>query len=186
MRNGLLAVVAVLLAGVLIAVFVSNGDSPPVKTRTQTVTVSTPGSPTVSDNGPVTATLPLLATNRAHGARGTVTVQMMPRSRFKLTVKLSVPQKSYGIALWSNRNKYSGLYTGYRGDNNQTLVVGASRLMHYRWLAVGQTVVTTRIRHVRVGGRVVRQTKQSVANRHLLRLSNGRLLSALLAQAASR
>jgi hypothetical protein len=186
MRNVLLGVVAALLAAVLIAVVISTGDSPATKTKTVTVPALRGPSSQAHSKAPITATLPLLPTSRADGAQGTVSVQMVPGARFRLTVNLIVPQKSYGVALWSNRHKYRGLYTGYRGRNSQTLIVGASRVLQYRWLAVGQTVITTRIRRVRVGGVVRRSVRQSVANHHLLRISTERVLGALLQQAASR
>jgi lipoprotein-anchoring transpeptidase ErfK/SrfK len=183
MRNALLGVVAVLLAAVLIAVVVSHDDSPTTKTKTSTVTVSSkppPQAPTSDDQRLASATLPLLATKRAHGAHGSVTIELLRGSRFKLTVSLEVPQKTYGIVLWSNRNNFTPFYTGYRGKNTQTFTVNASRMLRYRWLAVGQTIVRSRIHHVRYQGQVVRVARSSVSHRHLLRISTGRLLDALL------
>jgi hypothetical protein len=131
----------------------------------------------------VTATLSFTPTKHARGAFGTLTVQPASRGRLKLTIKLSVPRRTYGVALWSNRGKWTGLYAGYRGQNIQVLKMTATRLFSRPLLVVGQELVRHRVVRKTVGGQVVRLRKASVSYRHLLRLRTGKILNTILAPA---
>jgi hypothetical protein len=135
----------------------------------------------VAQSRPAKATLAFAATHFAHGARGTVTVAPAGKAHLSLTIALAVPHySSYGIALWSDKHHWQGLYTGAQGTNVQQLTISPQTLLRYRDLEVGLQVVHGQV----LGHRLIRLDSRSIHYRDLLHVSTSELLNSLLAAEA--
>ena len=167
----LIAVIAVVIA-VVSSCGSSSGGS---KTTVTTTVVRSNAAPQQSQ--PVAAVVSFAPTKLALGAQGTVTISRAGKSELSLVITVSVPQyPTYGIALWTDDRHWQGLYTGARGTNTQTLVLGATTLLRYRFLEVGQEIVRGQVRRG-----LIRVDSSSITYRNLLRVSTGELLNQLLA-----
>jgi hypothetical protein len=151
----------------IIAVVTSCGSGAP---RTHTVTITTVGA---SAQDPPAATLNFTPTHLANGARGTVTATPSGKSDIRLTINVTVPKyPTYGIALWSNKHHWVGLYTAVQGTNSQTMAVKPETLVGYKLLEVGFRVIRGRIsRH-----HGIRIDRRSVHYHDLMYVSTGELL----------
>jgi hypothetical protein len=177
MDNSSWALAAVTIAVIAVVVaFVSSCGSGSTRTTTVTTTVKSSAAP--HQTSPPTAVVAFEATKLADGASGTVAISPAGKSELRLMITLAVPHySSYGIALWSDRNHWQGLYTGARGTNTQTLVLGAQTLLRYRLLDIGQQIVRGRV----AGRGLIRLDSKSVVYHHLLYVSTSELLNRLLA-----
>src|SRR6202007_1556736 len=128
-RSWFLTVVMIGVIAVIIAVVASCGSG---STWTRTVTVPAARS---STQDPPTATLNFTPTQLADGAHGTVTATPSGKPDILLTMSVRVPNTpTYGIALWSDKNHWMGLYTGAKGTNSQTMAINPETLVRYKLL----------------------------------------------------
>ena len=96
----------------------------------------------------------------------------------RLTITLFVPHyPTYGIALWSDKQHWQGLYTGAQGTNTQTMAVNTLIFARYPLLEVGLQIVHGRV----IGHRLIRVDSKSVRYDDLLQVSTAELLNSLLA-----
>jgi hypothetical protein len=156
----------------IVAVVTSCGSGAP---RTRTVTIKTAGA---IASGPPTATLNFTPTHLANGAHGTVTATPSGKSDIRLTITVTVPKyPTYGMALWSDKHHWTGLYTGAQGTNSQTMAVSPRTLVGYKLLEVGFQVIRGRVsRH-----HGIRLDRRSVHYHDLMYISTAELLNKLLA-----
>lgn len=170
-RSWIITAITIGMTALIVAVVTSCGSG---ATRTRTVTVTTVASP----SGPPTATLNFTPTRLADGAHGTVTATPSGKSDVRLTIDVTVPKyQTYGIALWSDRQHWTGLYTAAQGTNTQIMAVRLATLVGYKQLEVGYRVIRARISR-RHG---IRIDRRSVQYHDLMYVSTGELLNKLLA-----
>ena len=167
------AIIAIIV--VIIAVVSSCGSSSGGSKTTVTATVVRTNAARPSQSA--TAVVSFAPTKLARGAQGTVTISRAGKLELSLVITVSVPEyPTYGIALWTDDRHWQGLYTGARGTNTQTLVLGAQTLVRYKFLEVGQEIVRGRVRRG-----LIRVDSSSITYRNLLRVSTAELLNQLLA-----
>lgn len=125
-------------------------------------------------------TLKLAQLKHAQGAFGSVTVRRSGAARLGVTIDVAVPRARAGVALWSSRRHWKGLYAVYPGRNTQTASFTPAPFLSYRWLVVAQQVITQRVVKRRIGRRVFRVRQQSVKRRMMLRIPTAELANALV------
>ena len=186
MRSWIVTVGIIAVVVVIVALASGASSDPESRTTGDTAATTAASSPTRPTPTPIVATVPFRPTKHAPRAQGQLAVQSGGGSKLKLTITLSVPRRTYGVALWSGKKHWKGLYAGYRGQNTQVLKIRPKRLFSARALVVGQQIVRHRATRERIAGRLFRVRRQTVRQRHLLRLPTGRILNELLATAARR
>jgi len=171
-RGWFLTAVTIIVIAVIIAVVTSCGSG---STRTRTVIVPAARS---STQDPPSATLNFTPTSLADAAHGTVTATPSGKTDILLTITVTVPNTpNYGIALWSDKDHWVGLYTGAKGTNSQTMAINPETLVRYKLLEVGLQIVHGRV----IGHGLLRVDSKSVRYEDLLQVSTGELLNSLLA-----